>query len=379
MAQSIVPARAAARRASPTALLKRAFRLAVGGPVYTGARYTYQMWRRDRGAPFPLKTKLDAWRRGFLADSAVLFDFSRNDPRDYVSDWQLLYRCNRINPVNVFFRHKLMWRSFMLNMGYKQAETVALVTAQHILLDPFGQGRRYVSPADFERWVADDGGRFILKPEDGARGEGVFQLEARDGVVMCSRGRDAAVPFRRTQFGELAVVERQLVHHDFWRTLFPQSANTIRVLTLWTPGESAPFVARAVQRVGTVDTMPTDNWSGGGICAPIDLATARLGRARIHPLSPKRISDPFTHHPDTGAAIEGQVLPHWDRVRDTVLRAAASLPVNRYIGWDIFVDETGTPIIIEANGNTGLQMVQVETGLLTDPEIRRFYEKYGVV
>jgi len=125
--------------------------------------------------------------------------------------------------------------------------------------------------------------------------------------------------------------------------------------------------------------MPTDNFSGGGLGASIELGTGRLGVALRHPGEGGRPPERFTHHPETGAQIEGAVLPHWDRVRDMVLRAAASLPVNRYVGWDVFIDEAGTPVIIEANGNSGLQMVQMERGLLTDPRIRRFYQKVGVL
>jgi hypothetical protein len=363
---------------SATGRLKSVLLNAVGPDLYASARSIYQMWRRDRHSPFPLTSKVRAWRHGFQAESAALYDFPRNDPRDYVSEYQRSYRCSKINPENDIFRLKLMWRSFMLNMGFPQAETVAVVTAHDILMHPFSDRRRYVSYGEFERLLAEDGGRFIVKPEGGERGVGVLALQARDGVLLSQHGPEAR-PIRRADYGRLAIVERMLVPHQFWRDLFPQSTNTIRALTLWTPGDELPFLARAVQRVGTRATMPTDNWSGGGVCAPIDLATGRLGKARIHPLAASGSREPFTHHPDSGARIEGGVLPHWDAVRETVLRAATTLPVNRYIGWDVLVDESGAPVIIEANGNTGLQMVQVESGLLTDPAIRRFYERCGVV
>ena len=58
-----------------------------------------------------------------------------------------------------------------------------------------------------------------------------------------------------------------------------------------------------------------------------------------------------------------------------MLRAARSLPTNRYIGWDVIVDEGGTPIILEGNARPGLDVNQVERGLLSDPKVRRFYEQ----
>jgi hypothetical protein len=369
------------RRLSASERLKRLARSAIGPSLYAGARGTYRMWQdaEERHAPFSLTEKLAAWRLGFHADSAAMYDFSRNDPRGYVNEYMRQFRCANINPCNRFFTHKLAWRSFLVTAGFPQAETVAVLAQGHVLMYPLDrERRRYVSLAEFERALIEDGGRFIVKPEHGERGKGIYLVEVHDGRLVRRRGMDT-VPFRITANGRSTLVERMLVHHEFWRRLFPHSANTIRALTLWTPGDEAPFLARAAQRVGTVETMPTDNWSGGAVCAPIDLTTGRLGLALRNMSQHGRAPERHTHHPDSGARLEGAVLPFWASIRETVLRAAASLPLNRYVGWDIFVDETGTAIIIEANGNTGLQMVQVEHGLLTDPRIRRFYEKVGVV
>jgi len=354
---------------------------AAGQSLYASLRSLYRLWQNpeQRRAPFPLAHKLASWRLGFHADSAAIYDLSRNDPRDYVNEYMRKYRCSRINPCNEFFTHKLMWRSFMLNLGFPQAETVSVVAEGSVLMYPFdAERRRYVSPAEFEHALLEDGGRFVVKPEGGERGQGIFLVESENGTLVRRRGHDTQ-PFRLSPAGKPRIVERMLVPHEFWRALFPHSANTIRALTLWIPGEDAPFLARAVQRVGTLETMPTDNFSGGGLGAPIDLDTGRLGRALRHPGDGGRPPERFTHHPESGAQIEGAVLPHWERVRDTVLRAAASLPTNRYIGWDVFVDAAGTPVIVEANGNTGLQMVQIERGLLTDSRIRRFYQEVGVL
>jgi Sugar-transfer associated ATP-grasp len=228
-----------------------------------------------------------------------------------------------------------------------------------------------------------------VKPEDGLRGEGLFMLEYRNGEFHTQRGRDvrrfdldAFLRSTGNQNGRTPgamLIERRLEQGAFWGGLFPESANTLRLLTLWTPGDPVPFVARAVQRIGTADTVPTDNWSGGGISAPVDLASGTLGEGRMHPLKGKRAEQRFTHHPDTGAQIAGAVLPGWDRVMDTVLRAAASVPFNRMAGWDILVDAEGVPVILEANGNSDVNLLQVHGGLLAEPRIRRFYAAFGVL
>ncbi|MBA3658134.1 MAG: hypothetical protein H0W67_00885, partial [Gemmatimonadales bacterium] len=87
----------------------------------------------------------------------------------------------------------------------------------------------------------------------------------------------------------------------------------------------------------------------------------------------------FTHHPDTGAQLAGAVLPHWERITDAVIRAAASLPFNRMAGWDVLMDRDGQPVILEANGLSGVDVLQIHGGLLTEPRVRRFYDSFGVL
>jgi hypothetical protein len=151
----------------------------------------------------------------------------------------------------------------------------------------------------------------------------------------------------------------------------------MRLLTMWTPGDPAPFIAAAGQRIGTSDTAPTDNFSGGGIGAPIDLETGRLGEARRRTASGRPVH--LTHHPESGARIAGALLPHWDQIRETVLRAASAMGLARYVGWDVLVDASGTPVIIEGNSNTGVHVLQLDGGLLRNPSVRKFYETCGVI
>jgi hypothetical protein len=331
-----------------------------------------------------LPQKLSAWRRGFFAESAMLYDLSRNDPRDYLSDFARAARCREINPHNEFFNHKLVLRSFLLAMGFRQAETVALLYEGKILSNPFRGDARQMEPGELEEQLTSTGRNYIVKPEDGACGQDLFLLERRGGELVRRRGRSTAafdLPGLLRETGSdqphprMTFIEEQLDQASFWERLFPESTNTIRVLTLWTPGEPTPFIARAVQRIGTPDTVPTDNWSAGAISAAIDLESGTLGEGRVNPLrrsgdSPERI----TRHPVTGARIAGAVLPHWDEVKDTVLRAAASLPFNRIAGWDVLVASDDAPVIIEANGDSDINLLQVHGGLLADPQIRRFYE-----
>jgi hypothetical protein len=365
--------------ASRSEQLKSLARRTLGPQVYSGARAVFRLARGgELRAPFPVTYKLDWWRRGFHADMAALYEFPQNDWRDYVSDYMRFQRCISINSTKQLFDQKPVFKSFLIANGFPQAQTVALISRGEILMHPFGSAPQWADAGELERWLLQDGGRFFAKPQGGAYGRGIFLIEVKDGVLMRRRGTESQ-PLERSDWTSPLIVERWVEQGAFWRDLFPESTNTIRALTLWTPGDPKPFIARAVQRAGTADTIPTDNFSGGGVSSLIDLDTGRLGVGRIHPVKGKRPQRAYTHHPDSGAVIEGSVVPHWDRVRDTVLRAAACLPTNPYVGWDVLVDESGTPVIIEGNGNTNFSALQVHGGLLTDPAVRRFYQKFNVL
>ena len=358
----------------------RTFVRAIVRPqLWASVRSVYHLARKEElRAPFSLRHKLTWWPRGFRADTAAVYDLAHHDWREYVSDYTRVYRCVNINPARAFFDQMLMLRAFLLAKGFPQPETLALVDRGFALLNPISDVPMQISTHELEQRLLEDGGQFVIKPEGRGRGTGVFLVMARNGALIQQRGREVR-PFRIAQCPGLTIVERMVEQGAFWRNLSPASANTIRVVTMWTAGDAGPFIGCAVQRIGTADTMPTDNWSGGGICARVDVATGRMGIGRMHPLKGGRAQTAYAAHPDTGAQIQGVTIPHWDAVRETVLRAATSLPTNPYVGWDVFVDEKGRAIIGEGSANTDVNLLQVHGGLLADPAVRRFYESCGVL
>lgn len=369
------------RRPTPSERLRELARRVAGANAYASARHIYRLARGEElREAAPLKRKLAAWQRGFLVHTAALYDFPRNDPRQYLSDYALVHRCARINPAPEVFNQKLLFRALLQARGIPQPDTVAVLSGGDILLHPLGADSRYLSPADFECWLRDDGGSFISKPQDGRFGQAIFLITVEGGELVQRRGTHRR-KYRAAEHGRnnVILVERMVEQGPFWRALCPESTNSIRAVTMWTPGDAEPFLACAVQRIGTASTAPTDNWSGGGICAPVTLESGRLGPGRVNPSRTTLRDSAFSHHPDTGTQIEGAVVPNWSCIRESVLRAAASLPVNRYVGWDVVVDGAGTPLILEGNNNTDLNLLQVHGGLLANPAVRRFYETCGII
>ena len=119
-----------------------------------------------------------------------------------------------------------------------------------------------------------------------------------------------------------------------------------------------------------------DNFSLGGIAALVDTKTGRLSESLQ--VSPTGRPKPMPHHPDTGAAIDGAVIPEWPDVVNRVLSLAAEHSYLPYVGWDVVVTDDGIRML-EGNANTGMHLLQVHGPLLADSRIRRFYEQRGLI
>jgi len=104
----------------------------------------------------------------------------------------------------------------------------------------------------------------------------------------------------------------------------------------------------------------TDHMAFGGVAAPVDLATGRLGRG-VRKDEGKFIT-PCERHPDTGAVIAGFQLPDWERAKQLVLRAHEALDRIACVGWDVALLDDG-PVIVEGNDNPGSASSQMPTGV----------------
>ncbi|MES1167100.1 MAG: sugar-transfer associated ATP-grasp domain-containing protein, partial [Pseudomonadota bacterium] len=198
-------------------------------------------------------------------------------------------------------------------------------------------------------------GDLFLKPADLGCGEGISTLPfgAARGAWLGAGGEmlDAAgVPAyaARVQAGHPWILQPRLRNGPAWAAFSTGALSTVRVVT----GRIAPDAP--VEIIGGFLRLPrsgaiVDNVSRGAFSADFDPATGRLDPAR-DPASPGR---DVPLHPDTGAAIAGEMIPAWSRVRALALRAHA--PVTRFalIGWDVALPG-GEPVLVEMNLNWGV-------------------------
>lgn len=201
-------------------------------------------------------------------------------------------------------------------------------------------------------------GRFVIKPIMGSKGRSIVIAESLDEI--------------RRYRGEDALATAFVRQHPYAQGIFCGALATIRLLMM-RDGEGRAVLAAATHRFGTRLSGPVDNFSRGGVVADVDRQTGRLAKAVD--IAPDNTVRFMAGHPDTGAAIEGVAVPHWDSVLRLVARLGEVFPFLAYVGWDVAVTEEG-PVVIEGNAHPSLRFFQFYHRLLADPELAPIFARH---
>lgn len=198
---------------------------------------------------------------------------------------------------------------------------------------------------------------------------------ARQTLVAFGGGEIALDAFVRdvaTHYPRGYLLQRRLSPHGAVRALCGDRLATVRVLTAATA--AGPEVLRAAWKIPAGANAADNFWRPGNLLAELDITTGRVHRAVR--ASPEGFVE-VTHHPDTGAALVGAVVPRWTRVLDLAREGAAVLRDLPLLGWDIApVDADlveGGAIVVEVNHVPDFRLHQIadRRGIL-DPALRQF-------
>ncbi|WP_405467820.1 sugar-transfer associated ATP-grasp domain-containing protein [Microbacterium sp. Ld4] len=179
--------------------------------------------------------------------------------------------------------------------------------------------------------------RIIAKNPGGVGGNGIT-LRRRDEIDDVEAFRAELVAAGQV------LVEEVLVQHSDMASLYPDSVNSLRMVSYCDP-DGVVHVLAAVLKIGNGGVI--DNFSNGGMYTMLD----ERGRA-LHAASDEE-GHPFAEHPVTGVAITGFQVPLYDEVLALVDTLARRVPAFPYIGWDVAITPTG-PVVIEGNHNSGV-------------------------
>lgn len=349
------------------------------------------------GSSVPLSQRVRLLRRGYLSRDAIMYDLENYRLSQYLSDYQRELTAKINEPLDVTLDNKLVFHWMMRPFDEHRQEVYGLLRNGRLYhvdeLEPVSPEQIAVTNEGYSVDAAESAeGRAEERILDLLRSEGTLVMKpidgsAGDGVVFCSyEGGDISVngePRSKREFERIVrdqddVLVCEFVEQaEYAEKLFDGAANTLRILTMWDEEADESFIPMAVQRIGSEESAPVDNWAKGGVNAEVDTETGELGEAVQYPNTGEL--EWHSTHPDTGAQIQGVTVEGWSKLREKLLEMAAEFSYVPYIGWDVIVTDEGEFTVIEANNCSGVTVFQTHRPLLADRRVEEFYRGHGVL
>lgn len=309
--------------------------------------------------------------RGYSTEKNKIYNFNKNNYKFYLSD---------------FSRKKTMW----INHNYRAVLDNKVIFEKvffqkEICAKTYGEIKNGIiffesNKINFEEFIEklklEE--KIILKPLSGGGGKGIKILTYTNQKLIINE--------IELSFNELKnlidslnnyIICEYIKNGSYINNIFMKTTNTIRIVTIIDSETNEPFIATAIQRIGSSRTYPVDNVWNGGYTSKVNLETGILGRCAYHTNKNKTIEwDKF--HMDTGKKIEGVKIENWELVKKQIINLAKEFDYIKYIGWDVVVTDTGIRII-EANNYSDVNFLQIHEPLLKDERIRRFYIENNII
>lgn len=190
--------------------------------------------------------------------------------------------------------------------------------------------------------ICKDLGDVIIKPSLMGRGVGVRRVHIENGTVD---GGKQSLGELFDEYREDFLIQKLIHQHPQMSALNSSSINTIRVVSYRSGMEiKAVYTVIRIGREG----MIIDNESAGGISVIIK-PDGTLGKYAYGAPGIDKVE-----YTDTGIRFEGYKVPSFDKAIELVKFSHLQLPYFNLIGWDIAIEEDGSPIMIELNLNPDL-------------------------
>ncbi len=186
-------------------------------------------------------------------------------------------------------------------------------------------------------------------------GKGVFFVKGSELSQVIGQIRDDIL------------VQKPLAQHERLSAVNPSSINTIRMISLLS--QSGTKVYSTVLRIGIAGSR-VDNASSGGITCGI------TEDGRLKKYAYKVTGERFEAHPDTGLVFENYEIPGYQKCLEAVSRLSVQIPHFRLVSWDFSIDQSGEPVLIEANLHYGqLDFHQLNNGPLFGEDTPKILEE----
>jgi hypothetical protein len=304
----------------------------------------------------------------------VIYPFESWDDRNFITDVER-ERSNYMNNWHgIATRNKLLFSRQLRPLSEVYHPTVfAIVEAETVVPEQWDVSTD-VSIFD----ILQQREAVVLKPIYGYRGQGIYVIQCPNPNTYLLNGEETTENDVRELIASLSryLVTEYIDQAAYLHAIYPEATNTLRLMTFRPSSAESPQIMAAVQRLGTDETSPTDNWSNNGIAAQIDRNAGEL-MAAVGLRDGER--ETFDEHPDTNARITGRQVPSWESIRERTVNAASVFPELPYLAWDVVPRDEGPPAVIEANAFPDVDILQLREPLLERKRVKAFFEDHGII
>jgi hypothetical protein len=200
------------------------------------------------------------------------------------------------------------------------------------------------------------------------RSLGVANLERYDADADClvtNLGQQVTINEFADQVETYAeggyLFQTRLTPHSKIVDVVGNQISTVRMFVL--ADDFGPVLLRASWKIASGISVADNFWRDGNMLGGLDVDTGKVIRVLRRTAAGTEVVD---RHPKTGASFADLEFPHWDEMRDVVMRGAAAVPSCHFQGWDVALTDRG-PVLIELEGDGGdpiMEQLCFESGLL---------------
>lgn len=195
----------------------------------------------------------------------------------------------------------------------------------------------------------------FVKPLHGYGGSQIMQLKIENGKAISGK-LELTLEQLLMQLPEVFMIQERFKQHYHLNMLFPESVNTLRLVTYLENNKAKLF--DGFLRAG-VGSLCCDNWAAGGILGGIDMSTGRA--AKFWKYKPG-FGTTASVHPDTKFILGDLEFPWFEQSCDMVREIHEKYFYGFHsIGWDVAAGPEG-PSIIEGNESWSIEGFQTPYG-----------------
>ncbi len=209
--------------------------------------------------------------------------------------------------------------------------------------------------------LLSDHSQIILKPStESSGGRNVQLFTGTNGSFVNSAHETLSAEYLNRIRNSDFVIQEKIIPHPFYERFNPTSLNTVRLMTYRSVVTGKTDVICGLLKMGKPGSI-VDNLRSGGAIVALSKTGELSDFAVCHDATIIRhlYSDPGTRLTDIGRVY------NYDKLVDAAISVASQVLNFRLISFDLCIDSTGSPRVIELNlGNQGTAFFQACWGPL---------------